>query len=67
MRHGRPVVVVIAPEARRSRRTDAVFAEAESIRVLLDDAKDASIRDAWISAERAEDLVNEVRESRRRN
>lgn len=66
-RHGRPVAVVVSPDALRSRRADVVFAEAESIRVLLDDAKGRTLDDGWISAESADELLAEVREGRRRS
>lgn len=60
-RHGREVAVVVRPDAVRVRRADQALAEAERLRSLLDQGRNARLADApVVSAERAEELVADV-------
>lgn len=64
-RHGRAVAVVISPEVLRSRRAHAVLADAERIRELLDSARGSAPQTpAGLTAERAEELIREIRAGR---
>ena len=64
-RHGRPVAVVIRPDALRSRRADRALAGAEHLRQVLDAAKATPLEELpWLSAEYADELVAEVRAGR---
>jgi prevent-host-death family protein len=65
-RHGVAVAVVMRPDSVRSRRTDRALADAEHLRQLVAQGRTASLADApSITAERAEQLVGEVRAGRR--
>jgi len=60
-RHGREVAVLVRPDAIRARRADQALAEAERLRSLLDQGRDARLADApVVSVERAEELVADV-------
>ena len=60
-RHGREVAVLVRPDAIRVRRADQALAEAERLRGLLDQGRDARLTDApVVGAERAEELVADV-------
>ncbi|MEI2698254.1 MAG: type II toxin-antitoxin system Phd/YefM family antitoxin [Microthrixaceae bacterium] len=60
-RHGREVAVLVRPDAIRVRRADQALAEAERLRSLLDQGRNARLADApVVSAERAEDLVADL-------
>ncbi len=65
-RHGRPVAVVVRPDIMWSRsRAGAVMAEAERIHELLGEAAAAPLPDgAGLTAERAEELIAEIRAGR---
>jgi len=66
-RHGKPVAVVVHPDAVRSRRTARAYADAAAIGDLLDRARrdvDAAPPRKGISVERAEELVAELRADR---
>lgn len=65
-RHGKPVAVVVAPDALRRRgRADLAFARAEQIRIELEAAKLRPLSPPTMSAERAEQLVQEIYADRR--
>jgi antitoxin (DNA-binding transcriptional repressor) of toxin-antitoxin stability system len=65
-RHGVAVAVVMRPDAVRARRADRALADAEHLRMLVEQARAADLADApAITAERAERLVDEVRATRR--
>jgi prevent-host-death family protein len=65
-RHGSPVAVVIRPERLRVRRADAVFRAADEVRQSLERTRAEPLRSGkGISARRAEQLVDDVRRSRR--
>lgn len=60
-RHGREVAVLVRPDAIRVRRADQALAEAERLRSLLDQGRNARLAEApLVSAERAEELVADV-------
>ncbi|MFN0088726.1 MAG: type II toxin-antitoxin system Phd/YefM family antitoxin [Acidimicrobiales bacterium] len=64
-RHGQPVAVVVRPEALRLRKADGAFGEAAAVRELLDRAGDGPLSERpGLDADRAEELLAEVRKSR---
>lgn len=65
-RHGRPVAVLVRPDRLRVRRTSTSVEMASHVRRLLHEARDLPV-DAGegLSAEYAEELVADVRASRR--
>ena len=64
-RHGRPVAVVVRPDALRSRRADAALANAERVRELLVDARAAALPTSeGLTPDRAEELIREIRAAR---
>lgn len=64
-RHGRPVAVVVRPDRLRARRADQAMAAAERVRDLLDTARSRPLRaHRGLGAERADELVADVRASR---
>jgi prevent-host-death family protein len=66
-RHGRPVAVLVRPDALRVRRAERALAEAERVRELLDEGRRSPLPvEGAIPPERAEELVAEVRSSRSR-
>jgi prevent-host-death family protein len=64
-RYGRPIAVVVRPDALRSRRAQRVLAEAEQLHDVLEEARGTSLSDEGLSADRAEELVKAIRASRR--
>jgi prevent-host-death family protein len=66
-RHGRPIAVLVRPDALRSRRAEAVLAEAEKVHDMLEEAR-RSPRPGrpGLTPERADELVRSVRADRRR-
>ncbi len=65
-RHGRPVAVVVRPDALRSRRADAALASAAKLRGLLAAGTLTSLTAAGLTEVRAEELIAEVSASRDR-
>lgn len=64
-RHGRPVAVLVGPEALRGRRTGRVWDDAGRVRDLLLEAADApAARGPGLTAERAEELIAQIRAGR---
>ena len=64
-RHGRPVAVLVRPDTLRSRRAGAALDEAERIHQLLAEAAAAPLPEtAGITAQRAEELIGEIRTGR---
>jgi prevent-host-death family protein len=64
-RHGRPVAVLVRPDALRSRRARAALDDAARIHDLLAEAAAAALPDgAGVTAQRAEDLIAGIRASR---
>jgi prevent-host-death family protein len=65
-RHGRPVAVVVRPDALRSRRADAALASAGKVQALLAAGRHSSLTAAGLTGARAEELLAEVSASRDR-
>lgn len=64
-RHGRPVAVVVRPDALRVRRAAEALKEAERIREALSaTARSRSGTPGTLSETRAEELIDEVRAGR---
>jgi prevent-host-death family protein len=64
-RHGRPVAVLIRPDALRSRRAGGALDDAARIHQLLTEAAAAPLpADVGLTAERAEELISEIRAGR---
>jgi prevent-host-death family protein len=64
-RHGRPVAVLVRPDALRSRRAGAALDDAERIHELLTQAAAADLADGpGLTAQRAEELIAEIRAGR---
>lgn len=66
-RHGRPVAVVVRPDALRVRRADRVLAEAEGVREMLARARNTPLTGApRMSEQRAEELLADVAAARKK-
>jgi prevent-host-death family protein len=64
-RHGRPVAVLVRPDALRSRRASAALGGAERIHQLLADAASAALpQGPGLTPARAEELIAEIRAGR---
>ena len=63
-RHGRPVAVVVRPDALRARRADALMAGAAAVRDEIDRGRRSRLAVPTITADRAEELVAGVRRDR---
>lgn len=64
-RHGRAVAVMVRPDALRARRADGVLAAAVRLQDVLDSRRSVPLAATpTMSAERAEALLADVRESR---
>lgn len=64
-RHGKPVAVVVRPDALRSRRADEALAAAATVRAVLDRTSGSRLRHRpTLSRQRAEALVAGVRAAR---
>jgi prevent-host-death family protein len=64
-RHGRPVAVLVRPDALRVRRAEAALDDAERIHKLLAEAAAAPLPDGTgVTEKRAEELIAEIRASR---
>jgi antitoxin (DNA-binding transcriptional repressor) of toxin-antitoxin stability system len=64
-RHGRPVAVLVRPDALRSRRAGAALDDAERIHELLTQAAAADLPEGpGLTAQRAEALIAEIRAGR---
>jgi len=64
-RHGRPVAVLVRPDALRSRRASDVFDAAAQVHDLIANAAVTDRRNAaGLSAQRADELVREIRANR---
>jgi antitoxin (DNA-binding transcriptional repressor) of toxin-antitoxin stability system len=64
-RHGRPVAVLIRPDALRTRRARAALDDAERIHELLAEAAAAPLPEGTgLTAQRAEELIGEIRAGR---
>lgn len=66
-RHGRAVAVVVRPDTLRSRRADRAFAGATEVGRLLEEAGRAAMpAGPGLSADRADELVADIRSDRDR-
>lgn len=64
-RHGRAVAVLVRPDALRSRRAEAVLDEAARIHALIAEAAAAPLPESeGLTAQRAEELIAEIRANR---
>jgi len=64
-RHGRAVAVIVRPDTLRLRRADRALGDAERLRQLRDRGRSTHLDDTpSLTAERADQLVEEVRQSR---
>ena len=64
-RHGRPVAVLVRPDALRVRRAEAALDDAARIHELLAGAAAAPLpEDTGLTKQRAEELIAEIRASR---
>ncbi len=64
-RHGVPVAVLVQPEALRVRRAEAALAAASTVRELLDTGRRTALgTKTKMSADRADELVRDLRSSR---
>jgi prevent-host-death family protein len=64
-RHGRAVAILVRPDALRSRRARAALDDAERIHELLAEAAATALPDGpGLTAERAEELIGEIRAGR---
>lgn len=63
-RHGKVVAVLVHPDALGKHRSLQIWKEADEIGARLEAARTAPLAEPSISAERAEELIAEVRESR---
>jgi prevent-host-death family protein len=64
-RHGQPVAVLVRPDALRSRRARAALEDAERIHDLLAEAAATALPEGpGLTAQRAEELIGEIRADR---
>jgi prevent-host-death family protein len=63
-RHGRPVAVLVRPDVLRSRRLAELQAAAERIEDMMAKAANEPLTGPGLSAERAEELVRQIRADR---
>jgi prevent-host-death family protein len=64
-RHGRPVAVLVRPDALHRRRAGAVLDDADRIHELLSQATAAGLGEGTgLTAQRAEELIAEIRAGR---
>jgi antitoxin (DNA-binding transcriptional repressor) of toxin-antitoxin stability system len=64
-RHGRPVAVLVRPNALRSRRARGALEEADRIHELLTEAAATALPvGSGLTAQRAEELIGEIRAGR---
>lgn len=63
-RHGRPVAVLVRPDALRSRRAQAALNDAARIHELLAGAGAAAREGTGMTAQRAEELIAQIRADR---
>ena len=63
-RHGKVVAVMVRPDALRARRADRAFAAAAAVREAVARGRSAPIARRGLSADRAEELVSQLRVAR---
>jgi len=65
-RHGQVVAVLVRPDVLRARRVSDVWDEADRVGSLLEQAMTQKLEPPAMTAERAEELVAEIRAGRDR-
>lgn len=65
-RHGRPVAVVVRPDALRARRADEALAAGDRVRHLLDQARTARLPAGPLAPDEADARAAELRAERAR-
>ena len=66
-RHGRPIAVVVRPDALRVRRSDVALAAADHLAAVLARGRASTLASQrGLDRDRADELVREVRAGRRR-
>jgi antitoxin (DNA-binding transcriptional repressor) of toxin-antitoxin stability system len=65
-RHGRPVAVLLRPDAVRARRAEQVIGQAREVAELVSAARGRPLPEATVSAERAQQWVEAVHADRDR-
>lgn len=63
-RHGRPVAVIVRPDALRTRRAESALAGAAEVRALLVAGRATPLGSIGLDEARADELVAEVRAGR---
>jgi prevent-host-death family protein len=63
-RHGRPVAVLVRPDALRSRRAQAALDDAARIHELLAGTATATPEGTGMTTQRAEELIAQIRADR---
>ncbi|MGH3812601.1 MAG: type II toxin-antitoxin system Phd/YefM family antitoxin [Pseudonocardiaceae bacterium] len=66
-RHGQPVAVLVRPDALRTRRAEGTIRQARQVADLLAAAGQQSLAPAGLSAQRADELIQAVRNARDRS
>lgn len=66
-RHGQPVAVLVRPDALRTRRAEVTIRQARQVGDLLSAAGQQLLGSGGVSAQRADELVRAIRESRDRS
>jgi prevent-host-death family protein len=64
-RHGRPVAVIVRPDVLHSRRAQAALEDADRIHQLLTEAARTALpKGPGLTAQRAEELISDIRAGR---
>ncbi|ACZ31484.1 prevent-host-death family protein [Xylanimonas cellulosilytica DSM 15894] len=63
-RHGKPVAVLVRPDLLRVRRSSAAFERADRIGRMLDEARRKPVHRGGLTSERAQEILDWVREGR---
>ncbi|MDQ3763630.1 MAG: type II toxin-antitoxin system Phd/YefM family antitoxin [Actinomycetota bacterium] len=66
-RHGQPVAVVVRPDALRTRRAETTIRQARQIGELLSTAATQPLAPASLPAQRADELIRLLRQTRDRS
>ncbi|MEA3075670.1 MAG: hypothetical protein QOF60_578 [Actinomycetota bacterium] len=65
-RHGKPVAVLVGPDALRRRKAEWAFKQADELAEMMAEARKRPISTVGIPSERAEQLVAEIYADRER-
>ncbi|PZS05391.1 MAG: hypothetical protein DLM70_06590 [Chloroflexi bacterium] len=63
-RHGRPVAVVVSPDALQFRRSETSAPVVQRVRLMMEQGRHGPLPPSNMSNERAEELVSHVRRGR---